>query len=104
MKFRQADNFQGFFGLIVLIPAMLLLCTLAGAQELDYGRDIRPVLSDSCFNCHGPDAKARKGKLYLGSRAAVLESGVLSDGEMLRRLQSDDPDERMPPPDSTRVL
>ena len=104
MKFRQADNFQGFFGLIVLIPAMLLLCALAGAQEIDFGRDIRTVLSDSCFNCHGPDAKARKGKLYLGSRAAVLESGVLSDGEMLRRLQSDDPDERMPPPDSTRVL
>lgn len=83
---------------------MLLLCVAARAQELDFGRDIRPLLSDSCFNCHGPDAKARKGKLHLGSRAAVLKSGVLSDGEMLERLKSDDPDERMPPPESTRVL
>ena len=65
MKFRQADSSQRFFAYAAIIAAVTLLCALAGAQELDFGRDIRPVFSDSCFNCHGPDAKARKGKLSL---------------------------------------
>ena len=74
------------------------------AAPLDFARDIRPLLSDACYNCHGPDAKARKGDLRLDDRAAALGAGVLADGEMLRRLTSTDPDERMPPPESNRVL
>ena len=74
------------------------------ASPLDFARDIRPLLSDACYNCHGPDAKARKGNLRLDDRAAALGAGVLADGEMLRRLTSTDPDERMPPPESNRVL
>ncbi|MDG1831832.1 MAG: DUF1549 domain-containing protein, partial [Verrucomicrobiota bacterium] len=86
-----------------------ILCTFAGlwpvgAAELDFARDIRPILSDKCYNCHGPDKQARKGKLQLHDRAGVMESGVLSDGEMLARLTSEDPDERMPPAKSNRVL
>ena len=87
-----------------LILSVLLLFEFAQAAELDFARDIRPVLSDKCYNCHGPDKKARKAKLRLHDRAAVLESGVLSDGEMLKRLTSDDSDERMPPAESNRVL
>ena len=75
-----------------------------GAAELDFARDIRSILSDKCYNCHGPDKKARKGKLRLHDRPGVMESGVLSDGEMLARLTSEDPDERMPPAKSNRVL
>ena len=71
---------------------------------VDFARDIRPLLSDNCFACHGPDAKVRKAKLRLHDRAATLEAGVIADGEMLRRLTSDDPDERMPPVDSNRPL
>ena len=74
------------------------------AAPLDFARDIRPVLSDACYNCHGPDGKARKGKLELHDRAGAMKSGVLNDGEMLARLTSDDPDEQMPPPDSNRNL
>ena len=74
------------------------------ASPLDFARDIRPLLSDACYNCHGPDAKARKGNLRLDDRAAALGAGVLADGEMLRRLTSTDPDERMPSPESNRVL
>ena len=74
------------------------------ASPLDFARDIRPLLSDACYNCHGPDAKAREGNLRLDDRAAALGAGVLADGEMLRRLTSTDPDERMPPPESNRVL
>ena len=53
------------------------------ATPLDFARDIRPVLSDACYNCHGPDAKARKAKLRLDDRAAALESGVFDEDEML---------------------
>lgn len=74
------------------------------AAPLDFARDIRPLLSDACYNCHGPDAKARKGDLRLDDRATALGAGVLAGGEMLRRLTSTDPDERMPPPESNRVL
>ena len=74
------------------------------AEPLNYPRDIRPILSDACYNCHGPDKKARKAKLRLDDRSAVMESGVFSDGEMMVRLTSNDPEMRMPPPDSNRVL
>ena len=67
------------------------------AAEPNFARDIRPILSDKCYNCHGPDKKARKGKLRLHDRAGVMESRVLSDGELLARLTSDDPDEGTPP-------
>ena len=39
--------------------------TLCGAREIDYNRDVRPILSENCFSCHGPDEKSRKGKLRL---------------------------------------
>ena len=86
----------------ILMP--LLLGGPAQAENLDFAREVRPVLSDSCYNCHGPDAKARKAKLRLDDRATAMKAGVLTDGEMLKRLTSKDPDERMPPPDSKRVL
>ncbi len=74
------------------------------AAPLNFSQDIRPILSDSCYNCHGPDKKARKAKLRLDDRSAAMESGVFSDGEMMARLTSNDPEMRMPPPDSNRVL
>ncbi len=86
----------------ILLP-FLLVCLTQGA-ELDFAKHIRPVLSDSCYGCHGPDSKARKAKLRLDERATALGSGVLSDGELLRRLTSDDPEDRMPPADSNRPL
>lgn len=76
-----------------------------------YGRDIRPLLSDRCFVCHGPDAAARKAELRLDVRAeatadrggfAALVPGDAGASELVRRVTSDDPDERMPPPGSHR--
>ena len=89
---------------IISLLATVFLCSMASGEQLDFARDIRPVLSDACYHCHGPDAKVRKAKLRLHDRAAALETGVLTNGEMLRRLTSDDPDERMPPVDSNRPL
>ena len=81
----------------------LASCVLAHAGKLDFAQDVRPLLSDACYQCHGPDADARKGGLRLDDRVAALKSGVL-EGEMLKRLLSEDPEERMPPPKSKRVL
>ena len=83
---------------------LVFLCGWANAAELDFARDIRPVLSDACYKCHGPDAKARKAGLQLDDRSTAIKSGLLTDGEMLRRLTTNDPDDRMPPPDSNRLL
>ena len=88
---------------ISILLLFLLACLTQGA-ELDFEEHIRPVLSGACYDCHGPDARVRKAKLRLDKRAAALEAGVLSDGEMLRRLTSDDPEDRMPPADSNRQL
>ena len=89
---------------IISLLATVFLCSMASGEQLDFARDVRPVLSDACYHCHGPDPKVRKAKLRLHDRTAALEAGVIADGEMLRRLTSDDPDERMPPVDSNRPL
>ncbi len=93
-----------------------VLSTIAGSLQaaavsgsIDYGRDIRPILSENCFYCHGQDASHRKGKLRLdtldGQRAkdAVIP-GKPNDSEIIKRILTKDPDEQMPPPDSNRHL
>ncbi len=59
--------------------------------KADFGRDIRPILAENCFSCHGPDAKARKGGLRLDV------AGKIDTEELLRRLAPDDPKKIMPP-------
>jgi len=98
---------------------LLLVTVLAGAggdapRALDFNRDVRPILSDRCFRCHGPDAGARKRELRLdledGSRALLKDGkraivpGDLVASELARRIQSGDPDEVMPPPAQNRPL
>ena len=101
MIFSQKEHLLPV-SLAVILAALLPLS--AAAEEFDFGRDIRPILSDACYDCHGPDVKARKAKLHLGDRSSTLKAGVLSDGEMLERLNTRDPDDRMPPADTTRKL
>ena len=68
------------------------------AEPIGFNRDVRPVLGDNCFRCHGPDAATRKADFRLDDREAAI--GKITDGEVLARITSVDPDERMPPPDS----
>lgn len=72
-----------------------------------FGRDIRPILSDHCFACHGPDAESRKAGLRLdtteGIRALIGPDGI--DAEwLLQRVTADDPHEVMPPPEFGKPL
>ena len=86
---------------------------LCGADAVDFDRQIRPLLTDACFRCHGPDEKTREADLRLDTRAGLFEenNGVVAfspgnpvNSAALRRITSDDPDERMPPPDSGMEL
>ena len=81
--------------------------------EISYNRDVRPILSNSCFTCHGPDEDARKGKLRLDVREAALENrggyfaidpGNAEESELVLRIFNEDPEETMPPPDSGKTI
>ncbi len=79
------------------------------ADEVDFSRDIRPILSDKCFKCHGPDANTREAELRLDTREALFDQrdtvasfvpGKPGQSEAIRRINTDDEDEKMPPPDA----
>ncbi|MEX2307418.1 MAG: PSD1 and planctomycete cytochrome C domain-containing protein [Pirellulales bacterium] len=98
--------------LLALFAAISLL-TPARADALDFNRDIRPILSENCFQCHGFDEKARQADLRLdiadsayADRDGVpaIVPGHPDRSELWRRITSDDEAERMPPPDSHRSL
>ncbi|MEM0897972.1 MAG: DUF1549 domain-containing protein, partial [Verrucomicrobiota bacterium] len=88
--------------------AVALAATMAAAREpVDFNREIRPILSDRCFHCHGPDASARSAGLRLDIREHALDvitPGNSDTSELVSRIFSKDPDEVMPPPDSHRTL
>jgi hypothetical protein len=67
-------------------------------DKISFNRDIRPILSDKCYFCHGPDSENRQADLQLDS--AEDAAGVIESGELIRRILSDDPDETMPPPEA----
>ncbi len=80
------------------------------ADSIDFGRDIRPILANNCFKCHGPDDAARQAGLRLDTREgattaskpgqpAPITPGDPDASELMRRIMSDDPDEKMPPPE-----
>ena len=91
---------------IVLIAILLL--PLSAKAAVDFSRDVLPILSDTCFKCHGPDGNARKAKLRLDreqdAKAEVIVPGKSEVSELIARIFSDDPDEQMPPPDSKLKL
>ncbi len=91
-----------------------LVTILSGkCGELEFNRDIRPILSDKCFKCHGPDAKNQKSDFRVDSFAnatkdlgdyAGVVPGDLKKSEIHWRLHSTDPDDMMPPADAKMAL
>jgi len=74
----------------------------ADPVPVDFNRDVRPILSSQCFQCHGPDEKARKAKLRLDIREEAVKAGAFVPGkpeasELVKRVCSTDEDTRMPP-------
>ena len=78
-------------------------------EKIEFNRDVRPILSNNCFHCHGPDSSHRKGKLRLDSREHALAReafvpGEAAGSELVARINAKDEDEVMPPPDSHKQL
>ncbi|HJZ92422.1 MAG TPA: DUF1553 domain-containing protein [Gemmataceae bacterium] len=92
-----------------LLPAIAVAALVfpgpSRAEPVRFNRDILPILADKCFACHGPDAAKRKAGLRFdreeGARKVL---GKPDASELVRRITSADPDERMPPKDSGREL
>ncbi|AMV32402.1 Planctomycete cytochrome C [Pirellula sp. SH-Sr6A] len=86
----------------------------AGAPSVDFKREVRPILSNRCFACHGPDEEKIESGLRLDSLAnatsradsgsPAIVPGKASESEMIRRVLSQDPSERMPPPEFGAAL
>jgi len=79
------------------------------AETVSYNRDVRPVLSDNCFQCHGPDEKTRKGKFRLDVRDDAVAKGAIvpgkpRDSELISRVFTKNPDNLMPPAESHKTL
>src|SRR5580658_43585 len=83
------------------------------AETADFNKDVRPILSHTCFRCHGTDEASRKAKLRLDLREEALRQrkevipivpGKPEKSEVWRRITTQDPNDQMPPPDSRIVL
>ena len=92
-----------------LLAALAAGPILAADPEVGFNRDIRPILSEQCFSCHGFDAKHRKAKLRLDTREGALADhdgtraivpGDPAKSELWKRLVTKDPEDVMPPPDA----
>jgi len=89
-----------------LLGVLLLVAPgLSAAEKLRFNRDIRPILSDKCFHCHGFDPKNRKAGLRLDTFEGAIADGGIVAGQaqrsaIIERVLSHDPDEVMPPPES----
>src|SRR5213082_3449200 len=81
----------------------------APPAKIGYNRDIRPILSENCFACHGPDKNQRKAKLRLDVREVAIEREAIVPGKpeaskVVQHIFSTDPDEIMPPPKTHKTL
>jgi hypothetical protein len=106
---------------VVVAAAALAGCggpvaTTGGTTGPDYNWQVRPILSENCFRCHGPDPSSREAGLRLDERAPAtaelpetpgrfaIVAGDATRSELMRRIRSDDPDERMPPASTHKTL
>ena len=90
----------------VSVLAVTLAPALLTAQEVEFNRDIRPIFSDKCYTCHGPDKANRKSKLRFDTEAGAKQDlgghfaivpGDPGKSELVRRITAEKPAMRMPP-------
>jgi len=99
----------------VAAATFISLCAFAANEvEVDFNRDVRPILSENCFTCHGPDKDKRKSALRLDTKegaygtgksgATAIVPGDLAKSELIKRISTKDEDEIMPPPGEHKKL
>lgn len=95
------------------ISAVLIAWAFVGpiqsAEPIEFNRDVRPILSENCYQCHGPDKAQRKKGLRLDDRESALKKGAIvpgkpDDSKLVERILSADPADRMPPDESHKSL
>lgn len=95
---------------LAVLFAIALVPIAASADEINFNRDIRPILAENCFYCHGQDSNKRQADLRLDDRAAAVADGsaiIPGDAKsslLIERILSTDPDVQMPPPTSNRKI
>src|SRR6516162_10293176 len=100
--------------LMIAIVGLTLTASARSEERISYNQYIRPILSDNCFYCHGPDKNHRDGKFRLDERDSALTGGKSGDpaivpgkpddSELIKRISTDDPDDQMPPPSTHKKL
>jgi hypothetical protein len=98
-----------FWSVAVFVFSVFLQAGAGHAQDLsvDFNRDIRPLLSENCFACHGPDEAHRATEMRLDQADSIsefLQAGDAEESELYRRVVSADESHRMPPPESNKEL
>ncbi len=103
-----------FFSSGVYFAVGLALGTSSQAETVSFNKDIRPILSENCYACHGPDEESRKADLRLDIEAHAFEShgkydpaivkGKPAASPLYQRITTSDKDDVMPPPDSHKSL
>src|ERR1043165_4932813 len=103
---------------LISAPVSIALLSLAGAAFAapaaapDFSREVRPILANNCFKCHGPDDRGRKGKLRLDDSDSARKGGKSGEpaivpgqpdqSDLILRINETNPDEVMPPADSNK--
>ncbi|HWL08356.1 MAG TPA: DUF1553 domain-containing protein [Planctomicrobium sp.] len=108
-RFAQRTPFLFLLIVGILLPASMQGRLAAAERKLEYNQDIRPILAENCFTCHGPDSAARKADLRLDVREnaidmAAIEPGHPETSELISRILTDDSDLVMPPPSTKKTL
>jgi hypothetical protein len=99
-----SSRFLGMF-----VAALVCGSAVAAEKAVDFNRDIRPILSENCFYCHGQDPNKRQADLRLDVRKDAIDAGAIvprkaAESELVKRLFSTDKNEMMPPPKSNRKV
>lgn len=102
----RPTNFVYHFMLAAILASTTIV---AGDEPVEFNRDVQPILAKHCFACHGRDEDSREADLRLDQRESVITAEALVPGkpdesELITRVESNDPDLKMPPPDSGHEL
>jgi hypothetical protein len=94
---------------VLWVPSFVLAAEPPVPAKIEFNRDVRPILSDNCFYCHGNDPKHREADLRLDLREEAVKAkaflpGNAKDSELVARILTEDEDDLMPPPDSHKKL
>lgn len=107
---------KSFLKILSFVPLLMMAGPVRAAEtdsRVDFTHDVRPILADNCFHCHGPDEAERQADLRLDvwenagdilGAETVITREQPGESELIARITSDDPDMRMPPADSGKTL